>query len=158
LSTLDVPSQAIAFIKQEMLVRVLASVPELPMGSPACNNADINVEADTTTGTWARRSSKNSSGLPGIAHRFSDRSRSAMSNSRKPSELAARHHRYQLTPLGRRVAVLFTKVYGRVLAPGLATLDPRLPMDLAERSQLALAWRQLDHRLNQFTDEGLTAA
>ena len=37
------------------------------------------------------------------------------------------HHRYQLTPLGRRVAVLFTKVYGRVLAPGLAELDPRLP-------------------------------
>ena len=28
------------------------------------------------------------------------------------------HHRYQLTPLARRVAVLFTKVYGRVLAPG----------------------------------------
>ena len=37
------------------------------------------------------------------------------------------HHRYQLTPLGRRVAVLFTKTYGRVLAPGLAALDPRLP-------------------------------
>ncbi len=36
-------------------------------------------------------------------------------------------HRYQLTPLGRRVAVLFTKAYGRVLAPGLATLGPRLP-------------------------------
>jgi hypothetical protein len=30
------------------------------------------------------------------------------------------HHRYQLTPLGRRVAVLFTTVYGGVLAPGLA--------------------------------------
>jgi hypothetical protein len=30
------------------------------------------------------------------------------------------HHRYQLTPRGRRVAVLFTKVYGRVLAPCLA--------------------------------------
>ena len=68
------------------------------------------------------------------------------------------HHRYQLTPLGRRVAVLFTKVYGRVLAPGLATLDPRLPTELAERSQLALAWRQLDRRLDQFTNEGLAAA
>jgi hypothetical protein len=34
------------------------------------------------------------------------------------------HHRYQLTPDGRRVAVLFTKVYGRVLTPGLAILDP----------------------------------
>ena len=27
------------------------------------------------------------------------------------------HHRYQLTPLGRRVAVLFTKVYGRSWRP-----------------------------------------
>jgi predicted MarR family transcription regulator len=27
------------------------------------------------------------------------------------------HHRYQITPLGRRVAVLFTKVYGQVLHP-----------------------------------------
>ena len=38
------------------------------------------------------------------------------------------HHRYQLTPLGRRVAVLFTKTYGRVLAPGLAVLLPALPL------------------------------
>ena len=68
------------------------------------------------------------------------------------------HHRYQLTPLGRRVAVLFTKVYGRVLAPGLAELDPRLPTDLANRSDLAHAWRQLDRRLNQFTNAALTAA
>jgi hypothetical protein len=36
-------------------------------------------------------------------------------------------HHYQLTPLGRRVAVLFTKAHGRVLAPGLALLDPTLP-------------------------------
>jgi hypothetical protein len=68
------------------------------------------------------------------------------------------HHRYQLTPLGRRVAVLFTKVYGRVLAPGLAELDPRLPTDLANRSDQADAWRQLDRRLNQFTNAALTAA
>jgi hypothetical protein len=68
------------------------------------------------------------------------------------------HHRYQLTPLGRRVAVLFTKVYGRVLAPGLAELDPRLPTDLAHRSELSHAWRQLDQRLNQFANAALTAA
>jgi hypothetical protein len=43
-------------------------------------------------------------------------------------------HRYQLTALGRRVAVLFTKTYNRVLAPGLAALDPRLPPELARRS------------------------
>ncbi|WP_425293753.1 arabinosyltransferase C-terminal domain-containing protein [Mycobacterium pseudokansasii] len=68
------------------------------------------------------------------------------------------HHRYQLTALGRRVAVLFTKVYGRVLAPGLAELDPRLPTDLATRSALAQAWRQLDRSLNQFTNAAFTAA
>nr|VTP02551.1 hypothetical protein BIN_B_04572 [Mycobacterium riyadhense] len=68
------------------------------------------------------------------------------------------HHRYQLIPLGRRVAVLFTKVYGRVLAPGLAELDPRLPTNLAHRSELATAWRKLDRSLNQFTTVALTAA
>ena len=68
------------------------------------------------------------------------------------------HHRYQLTPLGRRVAVLFTKVYGRVLAPGLAELDQRFPTDLVHRSDLARAWRQLDRSLNQFTNAALTAA
>jgi hypothetical protein len=56
------------------------------------------------------------------------------------------------------VAVLFTKTYGRGLAPRLAVLDPQLPTDLAERSQLALAWRQLDRRLDQFTNKGLAAA
>jgi hypothetical protein len=40
-------------------------------------------------------------------------------------------HRYQLTPHGRRVAVLFTKTYGRVLAPGLVQLDLRLPAHVA---------------------------
>jgi hypothetical protein len=33
------------------------------------------------------------------------------------------NHRYQLTPPGRAVAVLFTKAYGRVLSPGLAALN-----------------------------------
>jgi hypothetical protein len=67
-------------------------------------------------------------------------------------------HRYQLTPLGRRVAVLFTKTYGRVLTPGLATLDPRLPAELSRRTPLASAWRHLDHSLDQFINDGLTAA
>ena len=68
------------------------------------------------------------------------------------------HHRYQLTPLGRRVAVLFTKTYGRVLAPGLAALDPRLPPELTSRSPLAIAWRQFDCALDNFISEALTAA
>ena len=36
-------------------------------------------------------------------------------------------NRYQPTPLGRRVMVLFTKTNGRVLASGLVRLDPHLP-------------------------------
>jgi hypothetical protein len=67
-------------------------------------------------------------------------------------------HRYRLTVRGRAVAVLFTKAYGRVLGPGLAALDPKLPTDLARRSPLATAWRQLDKALDQFIDNGLAAA
>jgi hypothetical protein len=67
-------------------------------------------------------------------------------------------HRYQLTPFGRRVAVLFTKAHGRVLAPGFALLDPTLPPDLAQRTPLAHAWRQLDLALNDFVDRQLLAA
>ena len=59
-------------------------------------------------------------------------------------------HRYQLTPLGRRVAVLFTKTYGRILGPGHVQLDPALPDDLTARSPLATAWRQLDHALDDY--------
>jgi len=52
-------------------------------------------------------------------------------------------HRYHLTDPGRRVAVLFTKTYGRVLAPGLTAFDLALPQDLARRTPLAIAWRNL---------------
>jgi hypothetical protein len=67
-------------------------------------------------------------------------------------------NRYQLTPLGRRVAVLFTKTYGRVLAPGLVQLDPALPAELAARSPLATAWRRLDHALDDYIGCQLAAA
>jgi hypothetical protein len=67
-------------------------------------------------------------------------------------------NRYQLTPLGRAVAVLFTKAYGRVLAPGLALMDPALANDIARRSPLATAWRTLERTLNDFTQRSLVAA
>jgi hypothetical protein len=67
-------------------------------------------------------------------------------------------HRYQLTPVGRAVAVLFTKAYGRILGPGLAALDPQLPGDLAKHSPLALAWKDLARQLDRFIDHGLAAA
>lgn len=67
-------------------------------------------------------------------------------------------HRYLLTPLGRRVAVLFTKTHGRVLAPGLALLDPRLPSEIAGRHALSVAWRRLDRELDSFIARQLIAA
>ena len=67
-------------------------------------------------------------------------------------------HRYRLTPHGRTIAVLFTKTYGRVLTPGLTTLSPALPDNLAHRSALATAWRQFDRALGQHITAGLAAA
>jgi hypothetical protein len=70
----------------------------------------------------------------------------------------AKANRYQLTLFGRGVAVLFTKTYGRVLAPGLALVDPALPDEIALRSPLAVAWRGLNHELDEFTRRSLFAA
>jgi hypothetical protein len=58
--------------------------------------------------------------------------------------------RYKLANLGRRVAVLFTKTYGRVLAPGLSMLGPRLPEDVVARSRLSTAWRGFESNLGDF--------
>jgi hypothetical protein len=66
--------------------------------------------------------------------------------------------RYQLTPTGRAVAVLFTKAYGRVLTPGLAACDLALPDEVAKRSPLAVAWRRLDTELDNFIHAALPAA
>jgi hypothetical protein len=67
-------------------------------------------------------------------------------------------NRYHLTPLGRRVAVIFTKAHGRVLAPALTYLDPTLPADIGKRHPLAAAWRTLDRELDRFITSGLAAA
>jgi hypothetical protein len=66
--------------------------------------------------------------------------------------------RYQLDSLGRRVAVLFTKTYGRVLAPGLSALDPRLPEDVVARSRLSTAWHGFERNLDEFIQVNLVAA
>ena len=66
-------------------------------------------------------------------------------------------HRYRLTRLGRRVAVLFTKAYGRVLAPGLSALDLNLPTDVLERRDLSHVWRCFDRALDTFIRRQLLA-
>lgn len=65
--------------------------------------------------------------------------------------------RYQLTPLGRTVAVLFSKTYGRVLCPGFVMLD-LTPHDIPARHPLQIAWRHLDHALDAFVDKQMIAA
>ena len=65
---------------------------------------------------------------------------------------------YQLTATGRRVAVLFTKTYGRLLAPGLGILAPRLPKAMSRRSPLAVAWHQFESALDNFIEGSLVAA
>ncbi len=65
---------------------------------------------------------------------------------------------YDVTPTGRRVAVLLTKTHGLVLAPGLAVVDIALPDDVAARSPLAVAWREVHRTLDRFIDDGLAAA
>jgi hypothetical protein len=67
-------------------------------------------------------------------------------------------HRYQLTPFGRRAAVLFTKAYGRVLAAGFVELQPDLPHGLSRRSPLAQAWRGLERALDDYVTRQLIAA
>jgi hypothetical protein len=69
----------------------------------------------------------------------------------------AHSRRYQLTGLGRRVAVLFTKTYGRVLAPGFSALDPSLPEDVVARSGVGTAWRCFDRALDTFIQEQMVA-
>jgi hypothetical protein len=69
-----------------------------------------------------------------------------------------RSHRYQLTEQGRRTAVFFTKTYTRILNPGLAELDPRLPEEIAARSDLAQAWRAYERALNTKIKQAAIAA
>lgn len=55
-------------------------------------------------------------------------------------------HRYVVTPLGRRVALFFSKTFARILRPGLARIDPDLPPDSSD--PLASAWRQVDRAVD----------
>ena len=73
-------------------------------------------------------------------------------------ERLAGTHRYRLTALGRRVAVLFTKTYTRVLTTGLSLLDLRLPEDVVGSRALALAWRRFERALDTFLQRAMLAA
>jgi DNA-binding PadR family transcriptional regulator len=63
-------------------------------------------------------------------------------------ERLANSHRYQVTPQGRRVAMLFVKRHNRLLRPGLSQLFDGCPK--APNRPLANAFKQLDRALEDF--------
>lgn len=65
--------------------------------------------------------------------------------------------RYQLTDLGRMIAVFFTKTYARILNPGLAELDPQLPEEIANQSDLARTWRAFERAIERLIHQAAIA-
>jgi len=53
--------------------------------------------------------------------------------------------------------VLFTKTYGRVLAPGLSALDACLPEDVVARCEVGTTWRSFERALDDFIQVQLIA-
>lgn len=76
----------------------------------------------------------------GLDHR-AVRERAAHAWDRRWLDIGCDHQRYMVTPLGRRVGVLFVKTYGCVLTLGLMALGPDLAAEFASRGVLMLAWR-----------------
>jgi hypothetical protein len=69
-----------------------------------------------------------------------------------------RSQRYELTDLGRMIAVFFTKTHARIVNPSLAELDPDLPPEIAVQSDLARHWRGFEHALEQRIKQAAIAA
>ena len=57
--------------------------------------------------------------------------------------------RYEVTDVGRMIAVFFTKTYVQILNPSLAELDPQLPDEIAAKHPLARHRRAYEHALDQ---------
>jgi hypothetical protein len=60
-------------------------------------------------------------------------------------------HRYQLTVDGRRIALFFTRVYNRVLRPGLAQITPVAP---AENLALRASFDKVESAIDRWCDLG----
>jgi hypothetical protein len=58
-------------------------------------------------------------------------------------------YRYHLTPYGRKVALLFSKVAARVFRPALAALDPAQPLS----TPVAEALQQLELAIADLVNE-----
>jgi hypothetical protein len=65
-------------------------------------------------------------------------------------------HRYEVTTLGKRVSLFFTKVNARIIRPGLSQLFDGCPK--APNRPIASAMRQLDQACEQLFAEAKLAA
>jgi hypothetical protein len=65
-------------------------------------------------------------------------------------------HRYMLTPLGRRVALFFTKSFTRLVRPVMHRLEPTLPEHAPD--PLRKAWRACEQALDQALNDARIAA
>lgn len=70
-------------------------------------------------------------------------------------ERIPRTHRYELTELGLRTAMFYTRVYSRILRPGLALVSPAAP---DARSQLHRSFRAVEAAIDHWCQEGRIAA
>jgi hypothetical protein len=64
-------------------------------------------------------------------------------------------HRYRLTARGLRTALFYTRVYARILRPGLALLSPHAPDHPA---QLHRSFRAMENAINRWCDQTKIAA
>lgn len=64
-------------------------------------------------------------------------------------------HRYRLTSFGLRIALFFTRVYNRILRPGLAQITPAAP---ASDSPLRRSFDRVDRAVNDWCDHANIAA
>jgi hypothetical protein len=64
-------------------------------------------------------------------------------------------HRYRLTARGLRTALFYTRVYARILRPGLALVSPRAP---DQRSQLHRSFKAFEDAINSWCDQAKVAA
>ena len=64
-------------------------------------------------------------------------------------------HRYRLTDLGLRTALFYTRVYSRILRPGIALISPRAP---DERPQLHRSFRAVEAAINSWCEQAKIAA
>ena len=69
-----------------------------------------------------------------------------------------RSHRYELTDLGRMIAVFFTKTHTRIVNPSLAELDPKLPDPIARTTPLGRPRRDFERALEARIQQAAIAA